>query len=389
MKIVILTNIMTPYRKFFYDEISKSCQKNGDNFYVLLMANTEFGRTWEYENLKTNYTILLPHKTIKIGNIEIHFNKGLKKVYEKIKPDLVIRGGSYLYPAVWETIKLKKFFNYNIIEWSESHLNETRNYGYFKLKMRDMVRKKVISHFDIFWCAGQFSMEFLAKYAKKNSKYIFVPNIIDKDLFMRSQNYDEEAKRKIKSKYDIHLKKKIVFTPARLIPVKGILEFLNIYQKCDIEDAQYIIAGDGELREEIQTYVNNHNLDVKLLGNKSEKEIIELYSIADLFVLPSLSDANPLTCIEACWCKLPLLVSTHVGNYPEIVKQAENGYVFDYKDDETTIHYINEVLNSSKEWNEKAKEISYSIAMDLYNPETAIPRLLKETKEYLIGEKHD
>lgn len=51
--------------------------------------------------------------------------------------------------------------------------------------------------------------------------------------------------------------------------------------------------------------------------------MIELYSISDVFVLPSISDANPLTCIEALWTELPLFISENCGNYPEVIEQGK------------------------------------------------------------------
>ena len=39
-------------------------------------------------------------------------------------------------------------------------------------------------------------------------------------------------------------------------------------------------------------------------------------------ILPSLSDPNPLSCIEACWSANPLIVSEHVGNNPEIITEG-------------------------------------------------------------------
>lgn len=379
MTIIILTNILTPYRKYFYEELYKECEKKNIDFHVILMADTEKGRPWKYDDFKTNYTELLASKTIKIANIEIHLNKGLKKIYKKLLPDVVICGGSYLYPAVWQTIKLSKKMNFKIIEWSESHLNEERTYGNLKLWLRTIIRKNVISKFNTFWCAGEFAQNFVAKYAHPDSKFIFTPNLINYELFLNLQKITEKEKNKIRKKYNIDLRKRVFITPARLINVKGIIEFLNLYKRCDISKCTYIIAGDGELKEKITNYIKDNNLDVRLVGQKSETEMIELYSISKGFILPSLSDANPLSCIEACWCKLPLLVSVHVGNHPEIIKEGKNGYVFDYLDLDKNIKIINKYLNNSEDWYNNAKEISYKIAKDVYNSKVAVPRIVNET----------
>lgn len=379
MNIIILTNILTPYRKYFYDEFYQECKKRNFNFKVLVMAKSEPERHWNYDDFKTDYTILLKSKTLNFGDVFIHVNKGLKEILKKLQPDVVICGGSYLYPAVWRTIKLSKKYGFKVFEWSESHLNEARNYSSFKLKIREIIRKKIIKNFEAFWVAGEFSREFVSVYANKNAKYIFVPNLIDNKRFDSITKISNREKQHIKINNNIDLKKRIFITPARLSPVKGLLEFLELYKNCNVDNCQYIIVGDGKLKEDLQDYIIKNKLDVKLLGYKQEKEILKLYSVSNGFILPSMSDPNPLTCIEACWCGLPLLVSNHVGNYPEVIQKNKNGFVFDYDNKNEATEIINNFLNKSDEWFINSKKISKKIAGDIYNAEKVIPRILNET----------
>ena len=94
--------------------------------------------------------------------------------------------------------------------------------------------------------------------------------------------------------------------------------------------------------------------------------------------MPSLSNPNPLTCIEALWCGLPLLVSTHVGNYPEVIRIGKNGFVFDYSKPEEAVNIISQVIASSSEWRTNAKKVSLDIATIVYNPKNVIDRSIKE-----------
>lgn len=137
-----------------------------------------------------------------------------------------------------------------------------------------------------------------------------------------------------------------------------------------------LIPGTGEYQSEIEKKIANVNLDVRLLGFQQQDHIMELYAISDFFILPSLSDPNPLTCIEALWSGLPLLVSTHVGNYPEVVQEGLNGYVFDYSNPQRAINQIECLLNSSMEWREKATRVSLEIAKSIYNSENVVKRFV-------------
>jgi glycosyltransferase involved in cell wall biosynthesis len=123
--------------------------------------------------------------------------------------------------------------------------------------------------------------------------------------------------------------------------------------------------------------VDNNN--VKFLGSRNQSEMLELYSVSNLFLLPSLSDANPLTCIESLWSGLPLLISKNVGNYPEVVNIGENGFVFDYNDSNSLDNILKKIVNKDKLWFRNASNESLRIANKFYNSEKSTVRIIKET----------
>jgi len=62
------------------------------------------------------------------------------------------------------------------------------------------------------------------------------------------------------------------------------------------------------------------------LGYLDQAGVAELYTTADVFVLPSLSEAWGLVVNEAMEFSLPIVVSDRVGALP-LVKNGENGFV--------------------------------------------------------------
>ena len=382
MRIVLLTNILTPYRIFFFDRLEGECQKRKIQFTVIVMAETEPGRDWKYSQYQRNYTVLLKGKSIVVQNIILHFNTGLKKIYQEIKPNIVVCAGSYLYPSLWETLRLKRKFHYKVLYWSESHLNERRNYSRLKYHVREQIRKRVISRFDAYWYAGEFSKQLLEKYAKQGSKYIFLPNLVNPEIYNSAVYFKNSEKNKIAQEYLLNRNKKIFIIPARLAAEKGIIEFLTLFKDIKYKNnATIIIPGRGNLKEKIEEMATEYHLDIRLLGIKQESEMVKLYAVSDALILPSVSDSNPLSVIEACWAGLPILLSEHVGNYPEIVHQGINGYVFSYKSPEKAKRIIDQMISASSDWYRHAGEVSHGIAENLYNPNTAVPRILSQTIE--------
>lgn len=62
----------------------------------------------------------------------------------------------------------------------------------------------------------------------------------------------------------------------------------------------------------------------------SATTMIQLYSVAHLFVIPSLQDNLPNTILEAQFCGTPV-VGFRTGGIPEMIVHLENGYLADFK----------------------------------------------------------
>lgn len=350
--------------------MNECCKENGDNFQVLVMAKTENDRTWKYDEYATPYTHLLAGGSLEKKGVHIHYNPGLRSRLKSEKPDIVIASGSYLCPGTWTIAACKKMLGYKAIFWSESHLGEKRSYENLKLRIREELRNKFYKKFDAFLCPGKLASDLVRNYAGAEVCCIFLPNLIEEQQFAGGH-------KKTTEDFD----KMIFLCPARLTTVKGISEFMDLWNRCsNKEKMQMWIAGEGELKEELENKSQRLRLDVLFLGNKTQAEMIELYAKADMVCLPSLSDSNPLACIEALWEGKPLLVSEHVGNYPETIQQGKNGYVFSYEDADGATKIIETVIESTKEWCTKAGKISREIAENKFNSAVAVKRAYEQMR---------
>ena len=377
--IVLVTNHLTPYRKFFYDRLYDACKLTGIKFTVLLMTKCEPKRNWDYDKLQTHYAILMPghHFSFPINN---HLNTSVISFLKKINPEIVVMAGSYFYYTNWLVLLYRNKLNYFTIFWSETHFLETRNYSQILLSIRDYFRYKFYSSCNGFWYSGSLSKKFISHYANKTAKLYFVPNLIDKDFYSNEACKLESQKIKLRQKWNITINDRVWIIPARLSPEKGILNFMDLLVKTKFKESNItiIIPGTGPLESNIKAKIADLGLKISLLGFHNQKEMAELYALSDVFVLPSLSDPNPLTCIEALWSGKPLLVSTHVGNYPEVIEEGVNGYVFDYSISSLSIEKINKIIEVSDEWICNAKTKSLEIAIQKYNPQKVVSRVINE-----------
>ena len=116
MKIILLTNVLTPYRKELYDFMYNFFEEKNIEFKVL--CELEKYNNWLYKDFEGKYTELLKGKNIRYKNIEFPINFEISKILKKEQPDFIILSGSWCTPTNY-LINLKK---YRVIFWSESNL---------------------------------------------------------------------------------------------------------------------------------------------------------------------------------------------------------------------------------------------------------------------------
>lgn len=389
MNITILTNILTPYRIYFFDLLQAELASQGGSLTVLAMVEAEPDRRWSYAEYARGYTHLLEGKTLSVVGTFLHVTKGLEAMLSSSSPDCIVCAGSYLCPPVWQALRYGKSHGCPVYFWSESHLRECKGRSSMAVALREKIRRYIYPRFSGFWVAGRFSTEFVDVYAPANRPRILMPNLVDSSFF----GHEEGSWQKAADLLDDAVIKecssrRVFFAPARLVEEKGICEFIKLLGSCEHKDrCVFLIAGEGHLRQAITETACEYGVRVHLLGQKNAEEIRQLYSIADCFVLPSLSDPNPLSCVEASWAGLPLLLSCHVGNYPELIDAGNNGYVFSYENKSEAVKLIDRLLTCDQEWLDRAGRRSRELAKATYDPETNARRIVNEMASVLGNSK--
>lgn len=125
-----------------------------------------------------------------------------------------------------------------------------------------------------------------------------------------------------------------ILTVARLIEKKGVSILVEACRHLRDRGLAFecLIVGQGRLRARLHELIGEWQLGdrVRLLGPRTQGEVLELYRAADLFVLPCIVDGEgnreglPVSIVEALACALPV-VSTPVAGIPEAVRDGDNG----------------------------------------------------------------
>lgn len=132
---------------------------------------------------------------------------------------------------------------------------------------------------------------------------------------------------------------------ARLAPQKGIRDFIEAARAIVdlVPGAEFLLAGDGPLREEAESVRRELKLEgcLQLLGEVESPR--DLMAALDVLVIASVSEGSSIVAMEAMSLGRPV-VATAVGGVPEVVADKETGLLVEPGDPEALARAVVSVL---------------------------------------------
>ncbi len=206
----------------------------------------------------------------------------------------------------------------------------------------------------------------------KNANSICVPNTLNSALFTNLNKV--EACKKLG--LDVS-KKYILFSAANPNDVrKGFSYFVEAVERLKKEYANHsqlellVMGKEQKAFSSLALKVNNLGFIT------SEEKSALIYSAASVFVIPSLEDNLPNTIMEALSCGTPC-VGFAIGGIQEMIKTGVNGYLAAPRDEKDLTKGIIEVLNSSINLEEGAR----NWMLEKYSNEVIAKQYLKVFNE--------
>ena len=176
-------------------------------------------------------------------------------------------------------------------------------------------------------------------------------NGIDITRFDRTQ-ISEADRRKLSSELQLDLDRPVIGFVGRLVAEKGILELLAAVEKIKHThpQIQLLIIGpyDSEKADALTPAVaQQYGLQNHCIFTGRREDMPELYSLMDIFVLPSHREGFPRSPMEASAMAVPSIV-TNIRGCREAVKDGVNGLLCQLKSPDDLSKTITRLLDNQE-----------------------------------------
>lgn len=312
MKVLFFTNIPSPYRVDFFNELGKDCDLT-----VCFERRTASDRNknWVGENAKNYQEVYLKLKPLGASS-----SKGSDMAqYIKNHPaDIVIFSG-YSSPSTMLAILYCRMHGVRYYIEYDGGFNK-----------KDPFFKRMVKSFLIRGAAGHFITcreleHYLLGLRIPREKLFFYPfsSVRERDILPAVPSVEEKAT--LREALGI-IEKRVVLSVGQFIHRKGFDVLLHAATEIDGDVGVYIVGGTPT--EEFLALRERLGLShVHFIDFMSKAELKKWYAAADLFVFPTREDIWGLVVNEAMAGGLPVVSTDRCVAALELLENGVNGYV--------------------------------------------------------------
>lgn len=305
-KVVVLTNIPSPYRQEVYQKLGNRLE---NDFFVFYCSRNEANRSWKIS--PTGYQFkFLKGITFKLGYSKYtHINYNVISKLNEVNPYAIIIGGfspTMLLSFMWGKILGKKIIYLS----AENHFT-FQEFNFFQRQ----IRKFLMDEFDCYIGISHSTIQhYQEKYLISKLKCFVCSNSIESNNYIARKN---EVK-----KYDI------VYSGQFILRKKPEL-FLSIIEglKKRKPSIKVLLLGDGPYKDTILAQLSRLDVEYEYPGNLEPHLLNRYYMQSKLLLLTTESDAWGITANEACLAGVPVLISENAGAANDLIIDEYNGYV--------------------------------------------------------------
>ena len=260
--------------------------------------------------------------------------------------------------------------------WGNTFQSEA---GIFQL----LLSKFIARYADGIRVVSQGIKEKLVKKGIAPEKIAVIPTPVDLEKF---KAFEPEKVKQIKDDY---FNKKIILYAGRLVKVKNLPLLLKAVAM--IRNSKHniilLIIGEGGEKAKLKRMVRRLEIEdaVVFISSAPQKDLVNYYHAADVFVLPSFSESLGKVLIEAGAAGCPV-VSTETTGARDVVVEGRTGYLVPIGDENAMVEKILKVLRMEESERKEMAKNAQRILEEKFSQEKSIEKVVMFWNKLI---KHD
>lgn len=352
-RVLLVTNIPTPYRIPLFNELHAQLSALGISFKVVFAALGYPRRKWEIDMTQCTF----PWEVLQSGRFSSHDPESALFTYSGLgrilaaEPDtLVIVGG--FSPATSRLWLRSLFSRTTYLIWSGAIPREGHPDSWF----RRWQRRRLVARASGFIAYGTLARDYLISLGAPPAAVSIGINTVDSDFFRGTSTrvHRELAQPSHLTKL-IHVGE--LSTRKRVDLLFRAVALLSQTR----QDFVLQLIGSGPEEERLRALSVKLGIfgKVEFMGFKQKPEIADYLARADCFLFPTGFDIWGLVMVEAMAAGLVCLASVHAGATVDLIKDGETGFAVDFDDSASVAQRLLWVLDhpaESREVGRKAQQ---------------------------------
>jgi glycosyltransferase involved in cell wall biosynthesis len=199
-----------------------------------------------------------------------------------------------------------------------------------KMKFYARLDKFFLNRFDRVIAVSDSVKQEILNHNISAGKVLTICNGIDTNRFNNPKKIEN-----VRREFGIDKSYKIIGTVGRLSEEKGHIHLLNAATKVfqEYPKVVFLVVGDGPLRNDLEEkasalrqtqHVEKNGPESPFIFAGVRSDMPAIYSLMDIFVLPSLTEGLPMVLLEAMASQKPI-VATNVGAIPKVIEHGHSG----------------------------------------------------------------
>lgn len=296
-----------------------------------------------------------PYSTLRKISIPFDFGYKIKKIIQNNDFDLIhVHGHHYPFSYIAINSAYKKRIPVILTLHGLYGLNPHNFEGRTKIEdvFNEIIFKRILQKTTGVIVLSKKVFEHAKKYGNDSTQYFTVSNGVDTKKF--KENISQ--KKKFREKYCLKNNSTVVLFSGRFEKGKKIIEFAKAAKTLvqNNPNVEILIAGSGALESELKTTL--HGVPrTHILDWQPQETMHEVYIASDIFIIPSVFEAQPITVIEAMNAGLHIVYSDvggildTIADYPfkTVLHNLTSQGILDALNEVTENFFISENLDSA------------------------------------------